>query len=263
MRHPSWPALRGGVLHGSAAAILIGLAASGGRPCAAEPAPLAAPAQAPASPADWKLSLQARKALQQDKRLEGLNVGLTIHGSVANLWGPVPSADSARFAEECLKKVPGITAVVNGTRVVPPADPLPAQVAEALRAQSLKSESAVTPPATVTTAKMTSNRPPAEALREFAQFVRPMPIDRQSPPDRAPAVLLPPMADGQSTDFDAFWERLRDKDLRFRDVVLESQAGIVRINGSVARMADAWELAEKLAEFPGVKQVVLDKVQPK
>jgi BON domain len=259
MRYPSWPALRGGVLHGSAAAILIGLAASGGRPCAAEPAAPAL-AQAPSSPADWKLSLQARKALQQDKRLEGLNVGLTIHGSVANLWGPVPSADSAHFAEECLKKVPGITAVVNGTRVVPPADPLPAQVAEALRAQSLKSEAAVPPPATVTTAKMTSNRPPAEALREFA---RPMPIDRQSPADRAPAVLLPPMADGQSTDFDAFWERLRDKEPRFRDVVLESQAGIVRINGSVARMADAWEVAEKLAEFPGVKQVVLDKVQSK
>jgi hypothetical protein len=259
MRYPSWPALRRVVLYGSAAAILIGLAASGSRPCAAEPtAPALAPA--PPSPADWKLSLQARKALQQDKRLDGLNLGLTIQSGVAKLWGPVPSADSARFAEECLKKVPGITTVVNGTRVVPPVDPLPAQVAEALRAQSLKPEPAVVPPATVTTAKMTSNRPPAEALREFGQ---PRPIDRQPPADRTPAVLLPPMADIPLTEFDALWERLRDKEPRFRDVVLESQAGIVHINGSVARMADAWELAEKLAEFPGVKQVVLDKVQSK
>jgi hypothetical protein len=250
MRHPTCLALRGGVLQGSVAVFVLGLIFGGTGPRAGEP-PSVIAGLPPESPADWKLGLQARSALQQDKTLQSVNIGVTIRGGTATLWGPLPDAETVRAAQACLKRIKGIEKVIDDTRIVPPVDPLPAQVADARRSQGVKTEPNGPAPSSVTTAKVTSSRP-----ADLANIAPARPSI-----DPAPAVLLRPMLAAQAPDFDHLWNALRLKDARFRDVTLENQRGVLRINGTVPRIADAWELAEKLADFPGVVQVLLDKVQ--
>src|SRR5947209_6585754 len=116
-RHTTVPTPGGFVLGLITAALLA---------CAVSPAfvPAAgAPAKADASFDELKLEAAARKALLQDKRLGGLNVGVTVRDRVATLWGPLPSAEAVNEALERLKQVPGIVKVVDTTKVSPPADP--------------------------------------------------------------------------------------------------------------------------------------------
>ena len=217
---------------------------------------------------DLKLTGLARKALYQDKRLAGLNTGVTVQQGVATLWGRLTSADVAQQALDRLRQVPGIVRVVDTTKIVPPADPLMTQVVEALREQGVQPESPVAP-ATVTTAKVTGNKSeweprPEPEPRWVAGSVPTRTTVLRPAGGPAPAVLSKPEPiPDTSTDLDATWDRLRKKDTRFQAVVLESHAGMVRISGSVARLADAWELADLLAELPGVKQVVVGQVEVK
>jgi hypothetical protein len=262
MRHRRFRSTRGGTVLGSVFVIVVGFGAC--------PAPLQA-ADRPAAKADGsfddlKLTGLARKALQQDKRLTGLNVGVTLSNGVATLWGRVPSAEVAKEAVDRLKQVPGVVKVVDTSKVVPPADPLAAQVAEALRSRGLQAEPPGAPE-TVTTAKVTGNKPDLDPLYEpdpprAPAVASAKPTALRQPAGPAPAMLSKPeVLPDVSADFDGIWQRLQAKEERFREVTLERRDGVVRINGTVARMADAWELADLLAEAPGVRQVLLDKVQ--
>ncbi len=57
-------------------------------------------------PADSRLTVFARQALQQDLLLSSLNLGVTVHERTATVWGTIHSPDLARRAETVVKKVP-------------------------------------------------------------------------------------------------------------------------------------------------------------
>jgi hypothetical protein len=208
------------------------------------------------SPRDWVLTNQARRVLQKDELLAAQNVGVTVKDRVATFWGTLPSKDAARRAEESLKKIAGVAAVVNECRIVP-SDPVPQAVADAvnrIREQGGDDAGSAAPPAspfTTTTRPQVVAKPPVETVG--------------SSPSPPPAVLLAPVPADRPPPADApdALERVRRSEPRFKDVRLEAKGGLVKIGGTVPRMKDAWDLAERLNALPGVNQVILGNVQEK
>jgi hypothetical protein len=207
------------------------------------------------SPRDWVLTNQARRVLQKDELLASQNVGVTVKDRVATVWGTLPSKEAVRRAEESLKKIAGVAAVVNECRIVP-SDPVPQAVADAvnrIREQGGDDAGSAAPPAspfTATTRPQVVAKPPVETVG--------------SSPPPPPAVLLAPVAaDPRPADEPDALERVRRSEPRFKDVRLEAKGGLVKIAGTVPKMKDAWDLAEKLNALPGVRQVILGNVQEK
>lgn len=52
---------------------------------------------------DTLQTIQARKLLLNDSQLQSLNLGVTVRNRVAELWGPVPSLELSRRAEQRLR----------------------------------------------------------------------------------------------------------------------------------------------------------------
>lgn len=214
---------------------------------------------------DWVLSNQARRALLKDEQIASLNVGVTVKDKVATIWGTLPSADVGKRAEEMLKKINGIASVVNECKIVPPANPVPQQVADAVkRLQENDSvASKPTPPPVATTGRQVVAKPAPEMLPPRAVNE---PHEARLPPlpSQPGAVLLPPVLTSavRETGFDSV-EKVRDSEPRFKEVALDVKGGVVKINGRVSKMKDAWDLAEKLNQVNGVRQVILGNVQEK
>jgi BON domain len=233
----------------------------------AEPPPrLAAISVAPREDArDWVLANQARRALLKDEQIASFNVGVSVKDKVATIWGTLPSAEVGKRIEEMLKKINGIASVVNECKIVPPASPVPQQVADAVKRLQDGEEVAsrpVAPPA-ATTGRQVVAKPAPEMLA-------PRPVNdpheaRLTPLQPPPAaVLLPPVlsSDAPTMGNDSV-ETVRNSEPRFKEVALDVKGGVVKINGRVGKMKDAWDLAEKLNNVNGIRQVILGNVQEK
>lgn len=214
---------------------------------------------------DWVLANQARRALLKDEKIAALNVGVSVKNKVATIWGILPSAEVAKQIEESLKKVSGIASVVNECKIVPPGSLIPQQVADAVKRLREQHENEVVraEPPVAPTGRQVVAKPAPEMLS-------PRPVNesheaRLPPLQSAPAaVLLAPEFSGEPPrqDFDSV-EKVRGSEPRFKEVLLEMKGGVVKINGKVPRMKDAWDLAKKLNAVNGVQQVILGNVQEK
>jgi hypothetical protein len=237
-------------------------------PCAAQRA-LAEPRPAPKSelaPRDWLLTNKARKALQKDEQLKPLNIGVSVKDRVATIWGSIPSTEAGKRAEEALKQVDGIVAVMNECRIVP-IDDLPQAVADAVKIGRINPEApppsaqlTTWPPAPTATAnRMTAKPSPEEmAPRPNGDVNEVRPGAPLLPPPPA-VVLLAPIVVESPKDLQE-WEIARQSEPRFKATTLEMRSGVVTINGSVKRMKDAWDLADKLNALACVTQVIMGNV---
>lgn len=230
---------------------------------AAEPPPSQLPQQ---TPRDWLLTNSARRAIQKDEQLAALNIGVSVNNKVATIWGTIPSLDAAKRAEEVLKKVSGIAAVMNDCRIVPN-DTLPQAVADAVKKGNVAGDEVAStgkltvwpPPPSSTSKRVVAKLNPDEIVprpkgdaNELAPGAPLLPL----PPA---AVLLSPVARDLTHGLDDI-ETIRRSDERYKDVTLDVKDGVVRINGKVTVMKDAWELAERLNDLASVKQVILGNV---
>ncbi len=237
-------------------------------------ADVVAPRSAPATPRDASLGdfermVFARQALQQDDQLGALNLGVTVRGRVATLWGGIPSEALARRAEERLRGTAGITTVRNELRIEPrrdvkknlfalPTSPLGGDTQQAgsfLAPGSLTSlpgsrvgisRSGFTPEAAEGT--------PSEAVTVMPPLVitlRPPPFPEPPPfPDRKTA----PVA---AADLSASLERVRAGESRFRQIRMDVQDGQVRLSGTVPQAGDMMAFAQLISKVPGVKHVIV------
>jgi len=233
---------RKGAVYGGAA-ILLGLMP--------HPFSLTTPAAEPRSvqapdltPRDWLLTNQARRAILKDEQLAPLRLGVTVKDRVATIWGTIPSDETAKRADELLRKISGIAVVMNDCRIVR-SDPIPEAVAAAVK--NARSDGDET-----TTVARPDTTPTSRVVAKPA-------VPDLFPPKAPPATLLPPVPTSNDVRLED-WERVRRSEKRFQDVMLEMQNGVVRIHGNVTRMKDAWDLAEKLNNLASVKQVIMGTV---
>jgi hypothetical protein len=235
---------------------------------AAEPLTVQLPEQ---TPRDWVLTSAAKRALQNDEQLVRLSLGVSVNNKVATIWGTLPSKEMATRADETLKKIKGVAAVINECRIVP-VDLVPQAVADAVNKARNQGDDPDTsakqsfPPPLAPTSRVVA-KPGYDGLPLKPSGVPHdlVPGDSIAPSPRA-AVLLSPVTndgvDAPTADLNE-WERARRSEKRFKDVTLVAQNGIVKINGIVPQMKDAWDLAEKLNNLAGVKQVILGDVTEK
>ena len=218
------------------------------------------------SPRDWLLTNQARRAIQKDEQLSPLNLGVTVKNKVATIWGTIPSTEMAKRAEETLKKINGIAAVISECRIVVP-DLVPQAVADAVKKARNEGE------APETSAKVSPGSTASRIVAKPDEGLAPKPVGDPNEVvpgapllNRPPAVVLlspfteEPPSNTRSVDS---IEKVRLSESRFKGVVLEERDGVVKLHGIVPRMKDAWELADKLNALPGVKQVILGKLSEK
>jgi BON domain len=232
---------------------------------AADPLTVQLPEQ---TPRDWVLTSAAKRALQNDEQLVRLSLGVSVNNKVATIWGTLPSKEMGTRAEETLKKIKGIAAVINECRIVA-VDPVPQAVADAVNKARHQGDDPDTsakqsfPPPLAPTSRVVA-KPGYDGL-PLKPNGDPPAIDPGAPNVTSPraAVLLSPVAsdgvDAPPTKLSE-WESARRSEIRFKDVSLVAQNGIVKINGVVPQMKDAWDLAEKLNNLAGVKQVILGDV---
>jgi hypothetical protein len=93
---------------------------------------LASPAQA--QPSTWEsrhrdadLTIECRKLFLEDPVLGPLNLGVRVKERVAVLWGPAPSREVVRRAEQCLQTIVELMDVKSEMIILPHIDwtPLP------------------------------------------------------------------------------------------------------------------------------------------
>jgi len=214
---------------------------------------------------DWQLNNLARRALLKDDVLSSQNIGVTVKQNVATFWGNLPSPEMAKRVEQTLLKIPGITKVVSDCRMVPATDPVPQALADAVnRARELAGDPSIS-------TKLVPPQPSPTSMASRQTVAKPAPdgttpkaTDIALPPASPPAAFLLPPASAQARTDDApAPEKIRLSEKRFKDLTLNINDGIVKVNGSVARMKDAWDLAEKLNGAPGVRQVMIGQVVEK
>jgi osmotically-inducible protein OsmY len=202
---------------------------------------------------DARLTLRARQALQQDPGLAALPlVGVSVRANAATLWGSVPAAELARRAETIVRQVPGIFEVRNDLRVEAANDPL---------VEFLKT----TPPrprTTIPEVAWLANRPTA-ILTGRPDEPTPTPA-----PSANGVALLPPItldsprpAATTVPELIGAIDRLQKADVRFQQVQIDVQGGLVRLGGTVNRWEEMFELAQAIARLPGVERVILQDVR--
>jgi BON domain len=218
---------------------------------------------APTGPEDPILNRVAYSALQHDKDLADLNIGVRVlKGGTAVLWGAANKTDAAK-AEALLKTVPGITSVVNNCDAAGAPDPLVARVEEGVKKIVLPSDMPDKPK--VETVKKEGPAiaaplsPSAPVSRHTTMVEKPRGDDLNR---RAPATHLgDPVAvtNGTPVDYAAI-ERARRADSRFARLTFDLRDGRVVIGGSASDPAIAWELAKKVAPLIGDRDVVVGRI---
>ena len=183
-----------------------------------------------ASNEDPALSRSAYAALLKADGLADLNIGVRVFkdGS-AVLWGSARPEDASK-AEAVLKKVPGITSVLNTC------DPTPAKADDGkVVSPKLPELPVIAPPLGPTVARPTTT---------------------EDPTDEPAAKLLDPLPAVDPVDYAAI-ERVRRSDPRFGRLTFDLRDGRVVISGASADPRSAWDLAREIAPLVGNRDVVV------
>jgi hypothetical protein len=191
--------------------------------------PTAAQVALPTGDEDPGLSRAAYGALIRAEDLGDANIGVRVFkDGTAVLWGSARPADAAR-AEAILKKVPGITSVVNTC------DPTAGK----------PNDAKVNPPKPP---ELPAAAPPGAAVS------RPTMPEKRA--DGPAAILLDPVAATGPVDY-AGIERVRRSDPRFARLTFDLRDGRVVVGGPSADPAAAWDLARQIAPLVGNRDVVV------
>lgn len=199
-----------------------------------------APAENAARNTDWKLVLQVRDKLQDDRILGKFNLGVRAADGIVTLHGPVPSREMAKQAAELVRAIQGVRDVRDELYVPSPDEALARAMPHPVTAQRLPT--------------------PADKL--------PVPVPTPGGPSSpiAPQVkaAVPahsPAAQTVSRSLLDQIDRLRQRDRRFTDIRVELRDGRVILRGHVAKNRDAWDFADLVGQLPGVAGVVMGVVQ--
>jgi BON domain len=267
-----------GIVFGALGALgtVLGQGTVGGgaaRPAELPPIRIEAPASGPSPQEDCRLSLVARQELYKDGAFGGLQLGATVRGSVAFVWGTVPDVALARLAEERVGKVPGVGRVENEVRIDTSLKiaPSPSRIATAEAVSPITAGTLSDPGRTSITARLMDQS--SEKSRDF-----PLPASPKSAP--APMVTLPPISltgtpasplpaaevttparrPAQASALYPVVEKARNRSPSLSGLYIQVQEGVVRLSGVVAHFEDAVSFAQTVSRLPGVERVILENI---
>ncbi len=231
---------------------------------------------------DLKLEIEVRQALNEDKVLRPLNVGVKVRKGCVTLWGPVSSALDERRAMEKVEQVRGL-AGLRSELYVRNAPPNRDALALALLPEPVPTRTEVALPnresgaLTLLHKRSAEPSPPPPRPREegpgegLPPIVRTADTTPPAPPPLAvadlpkpgkPPVLLAPVALGPrpsaARSLAVLVEQTRQSQARFRLVQADVQGSVVLLRSGEARPEDVTALATALLRVSGVGDVVID-----
>jgi hypothetical protein len=213
--------------------------------------------------ADARQTLYIRRALGDDRDLQSCDdISVSVRGTVARLWGKVPSEALKQRALFLARQVKGI-AEVRGDELVVSAEGmagLPSPFPEGVPPRGTLAGNHQEGHTTEAPRKPDYPDPePARApLNESVTLLAPLPVTR---PSSSPVEILQPQPLPAQPDLAATVEALRQKDQRFRGVRVEVRQKTVYLRGTVRRWDDVNDLANTVRRLPGVGAVILDGVR--
>jgi hypothetical protein len=233
------------ILLWTAGALAVLLAAL---PARAIDAPGRPPVSALGKIRDLALTVRARRALQEDRVLSTLNLGVWVENGVASVWGPVPSEQVGRQAVAKLEAVKGVVEVRTDFHVRGP-DAGKDQIAGLSPGQGsldrfdvFKRDREEPPPRQPAT--------PVAVAREAPRLLAPRAV---SAPRRQPEAAV---VGRERPSLAEQIERLRGADPRFRDVLVRIQGTTLEVRrGDPDEHAVAF--ANQLRHIRGVTDVIL------
>lgn len=196
---------------------------------------------------DWRIEARVRQAIRDHSELTRFNPGVTVQDGNASLFGILPTKKAHEELLQTVKAVRGVNRVETRIRIVPPPDTLPDRIADAVLFGK---------PLTGIDARPTPDEKTA-IVRDRPRTQTP--AETMSSPSRT--AMKPDL--GKTVDLDEYLRKTSRDDLRYRQVTWVIQDGVVKLRGKVQFMQDAWDLAERLADLPGVKRVLLDGIGTK
>jgi BON domain len=229
-------------------------------------------------PRDLRLTVAARRALGKDQALASLNLGVSVRGGVADLWGTVPTPALAERAVQRVREVQGMTAIRNELSVVPrseAAEDVPKEASAASEGPPAGALAGLTgtpgpAPGLPSSQAPTPTKPPAPAGLDTAVSLGrpiaapeaaragPRPLAELGRPVALPNGPRPAVA---PQDPAAAVDQLRRGDPRFRRLRPEVRGGVVTVRGAVRRGPDLMAFATAASRLPGVERVLLTPVQ--
>jgi hypothetical protein len=208
---------------------------------------------------DIHLTVLARQALQRDRLLANVNIGVHVKERVATLWGPVPSDKVAERAVRLLRQIPELREVRSELSIDLEPPPILDRQGPAPAGPrwlpGLPGEGAARPP---TPPPAILTRHPGKGAAHTPQLPA---IAVPTPPGvpAAGAPAEPAMAPG--ADLAREVRKLVQGDERYRRVQVAAESGTVFLSGVVYRWEDMHELSRAVARLPGVVRVVLRGVR--
>lgn len=206
---------------------------------------------------DLATTVHARRALQEDRVLGPLNLGVQVNKGVLTVWGPVPSHAVGKQAIARLETIKGIAQVRPNFYLAESREKLlfdttrPAGVPE--RIESAKPE--------IETGKiLVRSREPIltvdrrdQPVNDGLKLFAPRPVVAARPESLTSAVKLPKPAASLTDQV----REARQSEARFRDIVVEVQGNAVLIRRGESPGRDVMDLVEKLRHIRGVTDVIL------
>lgn len=220
--------------------------------------------------------LEVRAALAEIPELANLNLGIEARQGTIRVWGSVPRAEVKTQISQILRDKPGIEKVINECHITPPPDPLVARVEELMKKANGANDEEFAPlvaiPAPGTRTHFSGDQPdvvppplPPPMMEVTSQ---PKPIKRPiaTPVGRTTGITVklsppePAHVPASGTDLLTQLEQARQRDPRFERMNIKLRNDVVYLSGWVPRERDIWDLAEDLADVPGVKRVVIKEI---
>jgi hypothetical protein len=222
---------------------------------------------------DLKLGRLAYTTLRGTELGEANIAVRVLRGGTAILWGPAPSMEAIKKAEEKLLKIDGIKKVVNQCDLVGTPDPLIKQVDTSLRTKRPVEEEVPkekTPQQEEIPVKSVEpTRPfPIPAKEEGTRSAPPPPAasvsrhttaEKPETEGKPAARLLDPSEVSTQINY-ATIEKIRRGDNRFEKLKMDLRDERIIISGHVGNPNDAWRFARLIIPHVGDRDVVVGKL---
>jgi hypothetical protein len=214
------------------------------------------------------LTLRVLDALDRDPLLAGRDIGVTVHGDVVVLWGPIASVELAGRAKKVVNSVDGVATVVNELSTESNSRIQEAPIIAAL--PPVNSATAVEPaqPASALTrlpagsdgnwrSDWTARRPVTTYPRE-----RSVASAAWHAPGQHDVTLGAPVAvAANARALAAAVEAARQARPGCRTLQAELNSDVVWLSGTAERWDDVLDLAKSVARLDGVKRVMLGNIR--
>lgn len=212
---------------------------------------------------DIEIEAKIRRSLHQDAQLRPLNLGVHMNGGVANLSGPVPSAELKQRAIALAERIDGVLAVSGKDLYVSTSEQPGKRMSVVIQEERPMQTRAASPGSRTGGAVALQLNPDSRsesATTKTAPQITLLAPERAGPPLREPEsgrLTANPHPASPTMSISIALEQLRRRDARFQQIRTRVQGTSVYVYPSDATSEDVMTFAQAIRRISGVQHVVL------